>query len=113
MRGDAATRSVAQLMLERFRKSFHAGLGDVVGGIAGRGGDALLRAGVDDEPRPAPRDHVGREDARAVDEAPHVDADDALPVVGLPEHRAPGPDAPPVHADPAPAPPPPPRPPPP
>src|ERR1700730_3999549 len=40
---------VSQLVLQRFRKSFHARLRNIIGGIAGRGGDALFRAGVDDE----------------------------------------------------------------
>src|ERR1700676_5482437 len=49
MRADLAAGGVSQLVLQRFGKSLHAGLGDVVGGVAGRGGGALLRAGVDDE----------------------------------------------------------------
>ena len=48
---EPAVRRVAQLVLERLGEDLHAGLGDVVGRVARRGGDALLRAGVDDEAR--------------------------------------------------------------
>ena len=51
MRGDPAARRVAQLVLQRLGEGLHAGLGDVVGGVARRRGDALLGAGVDDEAR--------------------------------------------------------------
>src|ERR1700682_3474554 len=38
---------VSQLVLQRFRKSFHARLRNIIGGIAGGGGDALFWAGVE------------------------------------------------------------------
>ncbi|ENN89628.1 hypothetical protein RHSP_37268 [Rhizobium freirei PRF 81] len=73
------TFRIAQLMLQRFGKHFYAGLRDIVGGIAGRCGDALLRAGIDDDARFAMRNHAGSESARAVDDAKQVDAEDRVP----------------------------------
>ncbi len=99
MRRQLAAVGVAQLVLQRLGERLHAGLGDVVGGIARRRGDALLGAGVDDQPRPAALDHVGHEGLGAVDHAPQVDAEDALPIVRGSEHRAAGLDAGIVHQD--------------
>ena len=78
---------VAQLVLQRLGERLHAGLGDVVGGIARRRGDALLGAGVDDQPRPAALDHGGREHLAAMDDAPQIDAEQPLPVLRGAEHR--------------------------
>src|SRR6516225_8458312 len=46
---------------------------ETLGGVAGRRGDALLGAGVDDQPRPAARDHGGCKDLRAVDDPVQID----------------------------------------
>ena len=86
----ARARRVAQFVLQRLGKGFHARFRNIVGGIAGRRGDALLRAGIDDEARPPARDHAGREDLRAVNHAPEIDAENALPVFGRAEHLASG-----------------------
>ena len=50
--------------------TFTPGLRDIVGRVAGRTGDALLRAGVDDRRVRSLRDHVGREGLHAVDRRP-------------------------------------------
>lgn len=77
---DIALRRVAQIVLQRLGESLHASLGHIVGGITGRGSDALLRACVDDQGRILVRDHAGTEGARAVDNAHQVDAEHILPV---------------------------------
>ena len=51
MRGDRATRDVAQRVSQTFSQYLHPGLGDVVGGVTGRTSDALFRARVDDRAR--------------------------------------------------------------
>ena len=48
MRGDLATRYVAQCVSQSFSQYLHPSLGDVVGGVTGRAGDTLFRARVDD-----------------------------------------------------------------
>src|SRR5262245_45174369 len=47
MSPDETVGGVPQFMLQRFREDLYAGLGDVIRGIAGRGGDPLFRARVD------------------------------------------------------------------
>src|SRR5207253_11025039 len=71
MRADPAARYVAQFVLQRLRLRFHAGLRDVVGGIAGRRRDALLGAGVDDETGPPgnPAYNVSKAGVKAQTEA--------------------------------------------
>ena len=65
VRREPAAGDVAQLVLQRLGEHLHAGLGDVVGRIARRRGDALLGAGVDDEAGPAAVDHArGRRSGR-------------------------------------------------
>src|ERR1035437_2604284 len=88
MRAQPLPRCGPQLVLQRFRKSFHARLRHIVGGIAGRGRDALLRAGVDDEAGSAALDHARRENLRTVNHAPEVHAENALPVLQRAEHLA-------------------------
>ena len=88
MGADPAAFRVAQFMLQRFGKGLHARLRDIVGGIAGRGGDALLRAGVDDQAGASAFDHARREHLRAVDDPPEIDAENALPVLQGAEHLA-------------------------
>src|SRR4051812_38717467 len=90
MRRHLAIRRVAQLMLKRFSERLHTGLGDVVGRIARRRGDALLRAGVDDQCWPAARNHIRREHLRAVDDAPQVHVDDPRPALMRAEDGASG-----------------------
>ena len=51
----------------------------IVGRIARRRGDALLRAGVDDHRPPPAGDHARREHLAPVNHAPQVDVDDAPP----------------------------------
>ena len=61
MRADPRARLVAQLMRQPLGVGLQRRLGDVVGEIAGRRGDALLGAGVDDQARRALRQHPRRE----------------------------------------------------
>ena len=86
-------------MRQGLGEGLHAGLGDVVGGIAWWRGDALLGSGVDDEPRLAALDHVWGKGLRAVNDAPQIDREDALPVVVRAEHLAAGLDTGIVHQD--------------
>ena len=88
MRRDLAVRRVAQFVLQRLGERLHTGLGDIVGGIARRRGDALLGAGVDDQRGRPLRDHIRCEHLRTVDDAPEIDAEDALPIVLRAEHLA-------------------------
>ena len=74
-----AARDVAQFVLQRFGENLHARLRQVVGRIARRRRDALLRSGVDDHRRSPAGDHAGRERLAAVNDAPQVDVDDAPP----------------------------------
>src|SRR5437660_11159882 len=99
MRADLAARYVPQLMLQRLRLRFHAGLRDVVGGIAWWRRDTLLGAGVDDEPGPSAFDHVGCKRLRAVNHAPQIDRENALPVLQRTKTVAVGADAGIVHQD--------------
>ena len=72
-----ASRHVAQLVRQRLGERLHPGLRHVVGRVARRRGDALLGAGVDDQPGPAglaaAGDHPRTEGLGAVDHAPEVD----------------------------------------
>ena len=81
MGADPPLRRVTQFVLQRFGKGLHAGFRHIVGGIAGRRRDALLGAGVDDEPGPPARDHAGGEHLRTVNDAPEVDGENVLPVL--------------------------------
>ena len=67
-------------MLQGLGGGFDAGLADVVGRIAGRIGDALLGASVDDEGGCALIDHGLRERLHTVDDAPQVNVQDVLPL---------------------------------
>ena len=87
---DAAAFRVAQFVLQGLGKDFYAGLRNVVGGIARWRGDALLRAGVDDQAGASARHHPGSKHLRAVDDAPEIDAKNALPIVFGAEHLAAG-----------------------
>ena len=75
-------------MLQTFGEHLYAGLGDIVGGVARRTGDALLGAGVDDRPWRALRDHLRREGLHAVDHAPQVRAQHLLPALVILERSA-------------------------
>ncbi len=88
MRRDLAPPGIAQLMRQRFRIGLHAGLRDIVGGIARRRGDALLGAGIDDQARTIPRDHVRSEGLTAVNDAPEIDAEQPLPIIAWAERRS-------------------------
>ena len=94
---DPGAFGVPEFVLQRLGEGLHRRLRGVVGGIARRRGDPLLRAGVDDEPRPAPADHAGGEDLGAVDDPPEVHVEDPPPGVNRAEHRAAGLDAGVVH----------------
>src|SRR5437016_11388951 len=88
MRSDLAAGRVAQFVLQRFAERLHAGLGDIISGIAGRRGDALFGAGVDDEAGPSVLDHARRKHLRAIDDAPEIDAENSLPALMRAEHLA-------------------------
>ena len=90
---DQAVLPVAQVVLEGLGEGLYPGLGDIVGGVAGRRRDALLGSGVDDQAGAAALDHLGREDLAAVDDAPQVHLKDAFPVLPRPEYVAAGLDA--------------------
>ena len=77
-----AAVDIAQRVLQALGEHFDAGLGDVVGGVAGWGGDALLGAGVDDHAGAAGVDHALRERLAAVDHAEEVGFQHAAPRVG-------------------------------
>ncbi len=76
---DLAVGRVAQRMLQALGEHLQPGLGDVVGGVAGRTGDTLLGAGIDDRRRCALRDHRRREALHPVDHAPQIGAEHRLP----------------------------------
>ena len=99
VRADLAAGRIPQLVLQRFGESLHAGLRHIVGGIAGRRGDALLGARVDDEARPPAFDHMRRKHLRTVDDTPQIDGEDALPILRRTEHLAARLDAGIVHQD--------------
>ena len=99
VRADPAAGRIPQLMLQRFGESFYAGLRHIVGGIAGRRGDALLGACVDDEAHPPAFDHMRRKHLRTVDDTPQIDGEDALPILRRTEHLAARLDAGIVHQD--------------
>ena len=77
MGADATVLGVAQFVRQRLRHDLHARLGDIVGRISGRTGDALLGAGVDDRRRRPLADHLGRESLHPVHDAPEIDVEDA------------------------------------
>jgi len=81
---------VSQFVLERLGEGLHACFRDIVGGIAGRRGDALLGAGVDDEAPPSALDHARCKDSRSMDHAPQIDPENPLPIVRRPEQAAAG-----------------------
>ena len=85
---DLTARPVPQLVLQGFRERLHTSFGHIVGRIAGGRGDPLLRPCVDDETWLTASDHVGYESLRAVDDAPEVDPEDALPAILRPKYRA-------------------------
>src|SRR3984893_10687949 len=88
MRADLRPSRVSQLVLQSFGKRLHARLRDIIAGSAGRRREALLGAGVDDEARAPALDHAGRKNLRAVNHAPEIDAENALPVLQGAEHLA-------------------------
>jgi hypothetical protein len=67
-------------MMQPLGKGFQSRLGDVVGEIARRVGDPLLRAGIDDLARRPLRDHARQEEAHAVDDAPEVHVQRLVPI---------------------------------
>ncbi len=81
-----ASGKFLKFVLQGLRESLHTGLGDVVGGISGRGRDALLRTGVDDQARASALDHAGDEDLRTMDDTPQIDADHIVPVRSRSKH---------------------------
>ncbi len=99
MGADLAALGIAQFMLKRFGQRLHAGLGDIIGRVAGRRGDALLGAGVDDDRRLAMRKQRLAEDARAVNDAAEIDVEHPLPVLKRTEERRTRLDAGIVHDD--------------
>ena len=85
MRADMGAVDIAQFVGERLGHDLHAGLRHVVGRVARRAGDPLLRAGVDDRRGRALPDHLRREDIDAVDHAPEVRVDDPAPFLEIAE----------------------------
>src|SRR4029453_13922553 len=81
MRRDTVALLVAQAVRQRLGQHLHTGLADIVGGVAGRAGDALFGAGVDDGAGRLLRQHGRAEDLHAVDHAPQVDAEQTLPAL--------------------------------
>src|ERR1700733_12002383 len=79
MRAHAAAFDVAQFVRERLAHHLHARLRDIVGGVSGWTGNALLRARVDDRGQGSLLDHVWRESLHAVDHAPEIDVENAPP----------------------------------
>ena len=80
MGADPAPGRVAQLVLQAFGQHLDAGLGDIVGRVARRTGDALLGARIDDRARRALGDHRGGKGVDAVDHAPEIDAQYPFPI---------------------------------
>ncbi len=78
---------IAQFVLEGFGENLHACFRHIVGRIARRSCNALLGAGVDDEPGLAMCQHIRSEDPRAIDDAEEIDAEDAVPVCLSAEDR--------------------------
>ena len=68
-------------MREALGQHLHSGLRDVVGGIARRASDPLLGARVDDRARRLLVDHRLGESMDAVNDAPEVDREHALPAL--------------------------------
>ena len=99
MSAHPAAVDVAQFVRERFGHDLHPGFRDIIGGVAGRTGDALLRAGVDDRRWAFLADHVGGESLDPVDHAHEIDVDDAPPPGGIGEQSAPAPGPRIVHQD--------------
>ena len=97
MRRDLAILDVAQLVRERLGHDLNPRLRDVVGRVARRTGDPLLRAGVDDRRRRPLLDHRRGERVHPVDDAPEVDVDEPAPPGEVAEHPAPAADARVVH----------------
>ena len=89
MRAHPAAVDVAQFVRQSLGHHLHARLRDIVGGVSGRAGDALLRAGVDDRRGGLLADHVGGESLNPVDHAQEVDVDDAPPPGRIAEQSAP------------------------
>ena len=80
---DARALLVAQAVRQRLGQHLHAGLADIVGGVARRAGDALLGAGIDDRAGRLLRQHGRREGLHAVDDAPQVDVEHAPPALDV------------------------------
>ena len=87
MRRNGGASRVAQVVLQRLGKGFDAGLGNIIGRVAGRCGDALLGAGVDDQATFSMSQHPRPEYPTAVDDAPEVDGQHPFPVFQRPEQR--------------------------
>src|ERR1700730_5364768 len=85
VRSDLATLDVAQRMREALGQHLHPGLRDVVGGVAWRAGNPLLGAGVYDRARRLLVDHRLGEGVDAVDDAPEIDPEHALPALVMVE----------------------------
>jgi len=72
---------VVRSLLQRLGQHLDAGLGDIVGGIAGRRGDSLLGSRVHHDCRLALRNHRRHERETAVVDAAEVRFEDSLPAV--------------------------------
>ena len=72
MRRHLAPRACCAIHAPGLGQNLHAGLGNIVGRVAGRRGDALLGTGVDDGARAILLDHGGGESLDAIDHAPEV-----------------------------------------
>ncbi len=80
MRRHRRVRAIAQLMLQGLGEGLHTRLGDIIGRIAWRCRDPLLRAGIDHQSRPPGRHHVGHKGLSAIDDAPQIGVEHDLPI---------------------------------
>src|SRR5688500_10629863 len=85
---DAAVLGVAQLVLQSLGIGPECGFGHVVGQIARRVGDSLLRAGLDADSWALLPEHARNERAHAMNHAPEVHVHGVLPVLEAPHGTA-------------------------
>jgi drug/metabolite transporter (DMT)-like permease len=99
VRRHATAVAVPEVVRQPLGVDLHPRLRDVVGGVAGRRRDPLLRAGVDDHGGRAPGNHRGREGLRAVDDAPQIHLEEPPPPFAVLERATAGADGSVVHQD--------------
>ena len=97
MSGHLAAGTIAQRVREAFGQRLHGRLAHVVGRVARRLRDPLLRPGVDDQAWLAAVGHCGHERLHTVEHPEEVDAQHARPAVWIRERVAAATDAGVVH----------------